>query len=40
LTAEEVEGRLVEQGDEKVWEGVRGMFGIGMEDELEAEDVD
>lgn len=33
LTTEEIEERLRKQGDEKLWDGVKGMFGV-MEQEL------
>lgn len=32
LTAEEVEERLRKQGDEKLWDGVKGMLGVGEEE--------
>ncbi|KAL1407484.1 hypothetical protein Q8F55_006917 [Vanrija albida] len=32
LTAPEVEARLRKQGDDKVWESVKGMFGVGEEE--------
>ncbi|TYJ53736.1 hypothetical protein B9479_005644 [Cryptococcus floricola] len=31
LTAEEVEERLKKQGDDKIWESVKGMFGVSKE---------
>ncbi|WOO78533.1 54S ribosomal protein L17, mitochondrial [Vanrija pseudolonga] len=32
LTAPEVEARLRKQGDDKIWESVKGMFGVGEEE--------
>lgn len=33
LRPEEIEARLKKQGDEKVWEAIKGMFGVKVEDE-------
>lgn len=32
LTAPEIEARLRKQGDDKIWESVKGMFGVGEEE--------
>jgi large subunit ribosomal protein L46 len=32
LTAKEVEEKLKSQGDEKIWEGIKAMFGVVQED--------
>lgn len=34
LTRQEVEERLMSQGDEAVWEGVKGMFGVADESDV------
>lgn len=33
LRPDEIEARLKKQGDEKVWEAIKGMFGIKAEQE-------
>lgn len=33
LTAKEVEERLRKQGDDKLWDSVKGLFGISSEQE-------
>lgn len=32
LTAEEVQERLRKQGDDELWNSVKGMFGVGEEE--------
>ena len=38
LTVDEVEKRFLDQGDVRLWDGIRGMFGLVSEEDLEAED--